>query len=243
MKRTLFCALGVLLLAGCPDGVCATDGGCGLTPAPTPDPGKPYSMQIFVQAFDAQVDITGISYSDGYCMMSGGTVSSKFRLNPLSMGKAVGDMLWDPNTKGSMVLEFNIDSDATVAAQNGQSDPGAPLDCSATSDHFTNNTYRTEGVITVLGGVATMTSPMPQDDDTYGNIGCPPMGSSCHVNYTFDNTPGVARTTLDVDALLSGGEVVMPIAGDATNVASAGETRSGHFHWSGSITLRGVAVR
>ena len=88
-----------------------------------------------------------------------------------------------------------------------------------------------------------MTNPTPQDDDTYGNIGCEPEGDSCHVNYFFDSTPVEARTSLDVDAPLSGGEVKVPIQGRATNVAEEGDSRTGEFTWSGTVTVRGVALR
>ena len=43
--------------------------------------------------------------------------------------------------------------------------------------------------------------------------------------------------------LLGGQAAEAPIRVRATNVAESGETRTGEFTWSGTMKLRGVAVR
>jgi len=210
------------------------------TTRPPPNPLSPRIWDLYVDAFEATVDIENISYSDGYCSMADGTVNATFRESPDTHGKVVESIEWNPQRTVEISIVLKVDSDATVAAQSGQSSPGVPLRCAAMSHHFKNNEYRLVGKLPVLTGPVTMTSPMPQDDDTYGNIGCPPEGNTCHVEYWFDNSPGTAQTVLDLPTLLATGSVVMPIHGTAHNVAGYGETRSGDFKWSGSVTLRAV---
>jgi hypothetical protein len=157
----------------------------------------------------------------------------------VTRGQAVGTIAWNPGRPStSFAIEFKVDSDATVGAQSGQSSPGAPLKCDAMSHHFQKNTYRLLGELPALMGPARLTCPMPQNDDTAGNLGCPPEGNTCHVQFWFDNSPGTARTSLDLPTLLATGSVVVPIRGTATNVGSDGEKRSGNYRWSGTLTLR-----
>jgi hypothetical protein len=210
-------------------------------PRPPPNPRSPHRWDVYVDAFEATVEIENISYSDGSCSMAGGTVNAKFKESPDTHGKVAGSIQRDPQVTTSISFEFYVDSDATVAAQSGQSSPGAPLRCAAMSHHFKNNTYRFTGDVPAHNGPTVMTSSMPQDDDTAGNIGCEPESHSCHVEFWFDNSPGTAQTLLDLPKLLATGSVVMPIQGKAHNLASYGETRSGDFKWSGSVTLRAVA--
>ncbi len=107
------------------------------------------------------------------------------------------------------------------------------------SDHFDNDTYHRDGKL-ALTGSAQFTSPIPQNDDSAGNLGCVPESHSCTVQFWFDSAPCNARTSIDISTLLATGSVIVPIRGTATNVASDGETRSGHFRWSGTLTLRAV---
>jgi hypothetical protein len=245
MIRPLGIALCALLLAGCPGASpgCSdsgVDGGCGMMNHPAPNPLTPHTWEVFIDDFQAEVDITNISYSDGYCTMAGGAVNSTFTLSPQWVGASVGTIDWNPGRTVSVSFGFTIDSDGTSGAQSGQSSPGAPLSCSPSAAHFTGKTYRLLGDLPSLTGPAIMTSSMPENDYTTGNIGCPPLGNTCHVEYYFDNAPGVAQTTLDLPTLLSTGRVVVPISGSEHNLAGFGETRSGDYTWSGSVTLRAV---
>jgi hypothetical protein len=201
---------------------------------------EPQSWDVYVDAFEAQVEIIGLSYNNGDCNMSGGNVSSAFRLSPSSVGKKAGMISWDPATAGSVSFEFYIDSNATVGPQKGQQSANIPLTCEASTDNFTNSTYRMTGEISSLSVFAALTSPMPENGDTNGSIGCPPKTNTCHVQFGFDNAPGPSRTLLNLTQLLGTGSVTVPISGTATNVADYGETRSGTFSWSGSVKLRGV---
>jgi hypothetical protein len=196
------------------------------------------TWDLYLDAFQADVDIENLSFSDGYCSMSGGPVNAKFRESPSTHGKPVGSIVWKPNGPKSISIEFTVDSEATVGAQSGQSSPGAPLRCASMSHHFKNNTYRIVGEMSALTSPAVLTSPMPQNDDTAGNVGCEPEGNTCHLQFYFDNSPGTTRTTLDLPTLLATGSVVVPIRGTATNVAGYGEKRSGSYKWSGTMKLR-----
>jgi hypothetical protein len=245
MNRTFLIGVSVLVLSGCGaqtasclDG--GVDGGCTVSPPLALNPATPHTWDIAVDAFQAHVDVTNLSSSDGFCIMSGGAVSSTFTELPSAVGTVFGTISWDPQTHANLMLEFPVQSDATIAAQNGQKSAGIPLSCGSTTMHYDNFTYRIVGDIKSLSGMATMTSSMPQDGATTNTVGCPPQGDTCHVNFWFDNSPGVATTGLDLDTLLSTGHVVMPISGSATNANDNGETRSGSFSWSGTVTLRAV---
>jgi hypothetical protein len=210
---------------------------------PDPDPLRPHAWDLYVDAFKVSVDIENISYSDLSCSISGGPVNAKFRASPSTHGKPVGSITWDPDRRSkSIAIEFHVDSDATVGPQVGQSS-GVPKSCEASNLHFKDKAYRMVGELRALTAPVTMTSPMPENDDTTGNHGCPgkvDWGNDCSIQYGFDNSPGTARTSLDLPTLLSTGAVDVPIRGTATNVAGYGEKRSGNYSWSGTMRLRAV---
>lgn len=245
MTRTSLIALSALVFAACGsksanclDG--GVDGGCAGSTYQPPNPAVPQAWDVYVDAFHVQVDITNLMWSDGFCTMSGGAVSSAFTLPASAVGTMTGGISWDPQTHANLSIEFPTESNANVGTQTGQKDPGVPLTCGGATLHYTTYSYRIEGAIDSLTGSATMTSSMPEDGATTNNVGCPPQGDTCHVNYWFDNSPGVATTSLDLGTLLTTGHVVMPIAGTAMSVPSNGASGTGDYHWTGSVTLRAV---
>jgi len=65
----------------------APDGQRPGTPRPAPNPQAEQGWDLYLEAFQVDVDIENLSYSDGYCSMSGGPVRAKFRESPSTRGK------------------------------------------------------------------------------------------------------------------------------------------------------------
>ena len=137
--------------------------------------------------------VTNLSFSDGFCSMSGGPEHSDFSADPAKVGTQVGYVSWTP----------------------GASKPGS---------------FWVEVV-----------APMPIDPYTGGNIGCPPKGGSCTIEYWFDNSTGANHSSaFGLSQVFSGQSFTIAFTGTAENTKTAPQTGTGHYVWSGSLKLHAV---
>jgi hypothetical protein len=229
---------GGCVLTGAGGGV-GTGGGGGTTGV---DPAKEHRWLLYFDDFSATVDITNLTFSDGFCMMSGGPEHSTFSADPAGKGTSVGYVSWSGSgADGSFWVEVPVTSSSMLGPQTGQSSPINPVQCEAQSDQFTS-TYRMETDFASLTGSIDVIAPMPIDPFTGGNIGCPPKGGGCTVEYWFDNTSGSHRSTLfPLDSVFSGQSFTITFSGTAENTRnSPDQTGTGHYVWSGSMKLHAV---
>lgn len=217
-------------------------GGGGGGGASGTDPSVDHQWSLYFEDFSATVDITDISFSDGFCIMSGGPEHSTFSADPAGPGKKVGYVTWSSfGQNGSFFVEAPVASSSTLGPQMGQSSPINPVQCDAQSDMATSS-YRMRTDFTSLSGNIDVIAPMPVDPFTGGNIACPPSGGSCTIAYWFDNTVGAHRSTaFALGSVFSGQSFTITFSGTAENTrTAANETGAGHFSWSGSMKLHAV---
>lgn len=233
---------GCFLVSGAGGG---TGGGGGGGSGGAFDPSQTAMWDLVLESFSADVSITGLSVTDMFCSISGGTVTSAFTHAPAAAGTVVGRVSYVGTNaggpSGSVWIEFDVHSDGSVSARDGTATGTGAVHCDAEHDTF-DTTYRMTTDFAFADGPLTLSATMPMNPFVGGNIACLPSGDrSCDLRFFQSNDPDVHRTApLQLSELVSGSVVSFTFDRTASNEPSPGETRTGDYHWSGELRVRAV---